>query len=172
MFRKRKSTKQPPTEPTGTVEQPAAEAATAVTEPAPAEAAVVADVPMAMPVADDANGGNFTEKVEAKKWVTPPDPFGIAQDKLAGVRLFESKQDRQMAIKFGEGRPEDKPSQAVIDRMKEEGYRWNPRGRVWTHPVRPESAMSTRIEAELLYQEVRQMIRQEKGIEAAPEVPF
>ena len=70
-----------------------------------------------------------------------------------------------MAIKFGEGRPEDKPSQAVIDRMKEAGYRWNPSDRIWAHPVRADSAMSTRIEAERLYQEVRQMIRQEKGIE-------
>ena len=32
--------------------------------------------------------------------------------------------------------------------------------------------MSTRIEAEALFQEVRQMIRQEKGIEAGQEVPF
>ena len=84
----------------------------------------------------------------------PPDPFGIATDHLAGVRLFESKQDRQMAIKFGDGRPEDKPSQAVIDRMKEAGFRWNPADRIWAHPVRPESAMRTRIEAERLYQEV------------------
>jgi len=31
--------------------------------------------------------------------------------------------------------------------------------------------MSTRIETEWLYQEIRQMIRQEKGIEPAPELP-
>ena len=77
-----------------------------------------------------------------------------------------------MAIKFGEGRPEDKPSQAVIDKLKEAGYRWNPADRIWAHPVRADSAMSTRIEAERLYQEVRQMIRQEKGIETGQEVPF
>ena len=77
-----------------------------------------------------------------------------------------------MAIKFGEGRPEDKPSQAVIDTMKEAGYRWNPSDRIWAHPVRPESAMGTRIEAERLYEQVRQMIRQEKGIEDGPEMPF
>ena len=105
---------------------------------------------------------SFAERVGRKgKRVAAPDPFGIARDNVAGVRLFESKQDRQMAIKF-----EDKPSQAVIDKLKEAGYRWNPADRIWAHPVRPESAMSTRIEAERLYQEVRQMIRQEKGIEA------
>ena len=117
-------------------------------------------------------GQSFAERVGQKKWVSAPDPFGIAMDNVAGVRLFESKQDRQMAIKFGEGRPEDKPSQAVIDKLKEAGYRWNPADKIWAHPVRPDSAMSTRIEAERLYQEVRQMIRQEKGIEPGQEIPF
>jgi len=116
------------------------------------------------------NGQSFADRVGQKKRVTAADPFGIATDNLAGVRLFESKQDRQMAIKFGEGRPEDKPSQAVIDTLKEAGYRWNPSDRVWTHPVWSESAMSTRIDAERLYQEVCKLIRQEKGI--GQEVPF
>src|ERR1700683_5267695 len=72
------------------------------------------------------NGHSFADKVGQKSWVPAPDPFGIATDNLAGVRLFESKQDRQMAIKF-----EDKPSQAVIDTMKEAGFRWNPAARIW-----------------------------------------
>jgi len=118
-----------------------------------------------------ADGQSFADRVGHKKWVTAPDPFVIATDTLAGVRLFESKQDRQMAIKFGEGRPEDKPSQAVIEMLKEAGYRWNPIDRIWTHPVRPDSAMTTRIEAEWLYQELRQMIRQEKGIASGQDVP-
>jgi hypothetical protein len=116
------------------------------------------------------NGQSFADRVGQKKRVTTADPFGIATDNLAGIRLFESRQDRQMAIKFGEGRPEDKPSQAVIDTLKEAGYRWNPSDRIWTHPVWSESAMSTRIDAERLYQELCRMIRQEKGI--GQEVPF
>ena len=107
------------------------------------------------------------DEPEVKQYAKAPDPFGIATDKLAGVRLFESKQDRQMAFKFDE-----KPSRAVLDKLTDAGYRWNPLDKIWAHPVRPESAMSTRIEAERLYQEVRQMVRQEKGIEAGPEVPF
>ena len=99
-----------------------------------------------------------------------PDPFGIASDNLAGVRLSESKRDRRMAIQFGQGRPEDKPSQDVLDTMKGAGYRWNPSERMWTHPVHPESAMTTRIEAERLYEDVCQMIRQEKGIETGPAI--
>jgi hypothetical protein len=136
----------------------------------------VADPPLtavAEPPVAEANpdAQSFADKVGQKKWVTPPDPFGIAADYLAGVRLFESKQDRQMAIKFGEGRPEDKPSPEVIAMLKEAGYRWNPSDRIWAHPVTPDSAMTTRIEAEWLYQEVRHMIRQEKGIEPGQEIP-
>ena len=141
-----------------TPDQESTETTTAVAEPPAAET--------------KPEGQNFADRVGQRKWVSAPDPFGIATDNLAGVRLFESKQDRQMAIKFGDGRPEDKPSQAVIDRMKEAGFRWNPADRIWAHTVRPESAMRTRIEAERLYQEVRQMIRQEKGIEAGQEIPF
>jgi len=117
-------------------------------------------------------GQTFADRVGQKKWQPAPDPFGIATDYQAGVRLFESKQDGQMAIMFGEGRREDKPSQAVIDTLKQAGYRWNPTDRIWAYPVRAETAMSTRIEAERLYQQVRMMIRQEKGIETEPGIPF
>src|ERR1700674_4127172 len=129
----------------------------------------VAQSPAAEPKAD---GQSFADRVGQKKWVTAADPFGIATDNLAGVRLFESKQDRQMAIKFGEGRPEDKPSQEVIDKMKEAGFRWNPTDRIWAHPVEADSAIRTRIEAGRLYEEVRLMIRREKGIETGQEIPF
>ena len=141
-----------------TPDEPSTETTTAVAEPTA--------------TGTEADRPSFAERVGQRNRVTAPDPFGIASDYLAGVRLFESKRDRQVAIKFGEGRPEDKPSQAVIDRLKESGYHWNPSDRIWAHPVVSESARSTRIEAERLYQEVRQMIRQEKGIETGPEVPF
>jgi hypothetical protein len=142
-----------------TPEEQPAEASTAVAEP-PAAANDNA------PAGND-NQPSFAERVGQRPRVSTADPFGIAGDYLAGVRLFESKRDRQMALKF-----EEKPSQAVIDRLKEAGYHWNPLDKIWAHPVRAESAMSTRIEAERLYQEVRQMIRQEKGIESSQEVPF
>ena len=138
-----------------TPDQQSTETASAVAEPPVAEAK--ADTP------------SFAERVGQRTRVTVSDPFGIAHDNLAGVRLLESRQDRQMAIQFGEGRPEDKPSQAVIDRMKQAGYRWNPSDRIWAFPVVPESAMRTRSEAQRLYQEVCKMIRLENGIEAGPE---
>ena len=139
-------------------QEPSAENATAVAEPPATET--------------QTEGKSFAERVGQKKVTLAPDPYNIAADYAAGVQLFESKSQRQMAIKFGDGTTEDKPSQAVIDKVKEAGFRWNSQDRVWSHQVRSESAMSTRIEAERLYQEVRQMIRQEKGIGAGQEVPF
>ena len=156
MPRKRKSDTSTPIETPAATEPPVAESATAVAEPP------VESIPTA----------TFADRVGPKPLPAVADPLGIAKDNVAGVRLFESKQDRQVAIKFGDGSPEQKPSQAVIDKMKEAGYRWDARDRIWTHPVRGDSAMSTRIDAEKLYQEVRQMIRQEKGIENGQEVPF
>jgi hypothetical protein len=115
---------------------------------------------------------SFAGRVGKRKPICGPDPFEIAVDVAAGVRLFESKLDRQVAIKFGDGRPEDKPSQAVIDMLKQEGFRWNRTHKIWARALTPESSMSTRIEAERLYQEIRGMIRQEKGIETGQDVPF
>jgi hypothetical protein len=109
----------------------------------------------------------FAEKVGQKKWVSPPDPYEIAVDPVAGVRLYEDRQERQMAIKF-----QTKPSQPVIDKMHEEGWNWKPADKIWARPLWADSARSTRIEAERLYQDVRKMIRQEKGIETSQEVPF
>ncbi|HMP01726.1 MAG TPA: hypothetical protein PKC45_04410 [Gemmatales bacterium] len=113
---------------------------------------------------------SFVERIEQErrnKRPAAPDPFGIAGDYVAGVHLFESRRDRVMAIKFDE-----KPSQEVLERVKLSGYRWNPNDKVWVHPIHPESARSTRIDAERLYQLVREMVREEKGIESGQEIPF
>jgi hypothetical protein len=135
----------------------------------PEATTAVADQPVAEA---GENNPSFAERAQEKSYKPIPDPFGIASDNLAGVRLFESRKDRQMAIMFGEGRSEDKPTPEVLAKMKEAGYHWNPSQRVWTHPVRFETARTTRIEAERLYDQVRQMIREEKGIAEGPAVPF
>ena len=90
------------------------------------------------PAADSSdNRPRFAERVGKKQWKPTPDPFGLVTDYQVGVRLFESKKDRQMAIMFGDGRPEDKPSRAVIDLLKEAGYRWNPTDKIWRIPSAP-----------------------------------
>jgi hypothetical protein len=116
---------------------------------------------VAEPPAAEAAPRSFAERVGQRNRITVADPFGFRTDNLAGVRLFESKLDRQMALKF-----EEKPSQAVIDTLKDAGYRWNPAEKIWAYPVRYESANTTRVEADRLYEQVVKMIRQEKGIEA------
>jgi hypothetical protein len=127
----------------------------------PETTTAVADPPAAKP-----EGKSFADKVGQRKRVPIPDPFPIVTDAVAGVKLFEDKREELMVIKFDE-----KPPQAVIDMLTEGGYRWNTKERVWTHPVTEDSAMRTRIEAEWLYQEIRHMVRQEKGIDPAPELP-
>jgi hypothetical protein len=129
---------------------------------------------VADPSGPDAAGDqhSFADRVGRKQSVSIADPFVVAVDTAAGVRLFDSKRDRQVAIKFGDGRPEDKPSQAVIDKLKEAGFRWNRNHKIWARALTPESSMSTRIEAERLYREIRGMIRQEKGSETGQDIPF
>ena len=110
----------------------------------------------------------FVDRVgERNSRAVRPNPYTIALDNDAGVRLFESRRDRVMAIKFDE-----KPAQPVIDMVKAAGFQWKPTDQVWTRPVRGDSAMATRIDAERLYQEVRQMVRQDKGIDAGQDIPF
>lgn len=110
----------------------------------------------------------FVDRIQQQRGrAIASDPFGIAGDYVAGVRLFESRRNRLMAIKF-----EEKPGQEVLDLVKSAGYRWNANDFMWVHPIEADSAMTTRIDAERLYQEVRGMIRQAKGVESGQEVPF
>lgn len=127
---------------------------------------------VAEPPAPETNGNSqgFADRVRQRQWAAASAPFGGIVDTVAKVSVFEGRQGRQMTIKFGQGRPEDKPSHAVITRMKEAGYRWDPTDRIWAYPVRPGSVARTRIEAERLYNQVCKMIRLEKGIEAGPEI--
>jgi hypothetical protein len=148
------------------------ETTTAVAEPPAAEPTTSA---LAEPPAVEAktDGQSLAERVgQKKKWIPDPDPYPIAIDTVAGVRLFLSKQDQQMAIKFGDGSPQAKPSQAVLDKMHEAGWKWKPEYRIWAFPFTPESGRRAHIEAERHFQEVRHLIRQEKGIDAGQEVPF
>lgn len=161
MSRKRKST----TNDTKAEISPADTSTALVEPPAATENGSSSSTQDLSPANDNQPG--FAQRVGQRKRPTFPDPFGIAGDYQAGVRLFESRRDHQMALKFDE-----KPSQAVIDKLKDAGFRWNPTDRIWAHQTWPASAMSTRIRAERLYQEVRQMIRDEKGIESSPEIPF
>ena len=168
MARKRKSNTQIelPGDTSNTTSTAVAEPPASISEP-PAGITEPQTVLPDQPPAAAENLASFAERVGQKKGNVLPDPFGIAGDYQAGVRLFESRRDHQMAIKFDE-----KPSQEVINKLKEAGYRWNPADMIWAQPVWPATAMTTRIKAERLFQEGSQMIRQEKGIDPSQEIPF
>lgn len=138
--------------------------ATATAEPEAAVSQVEAvATPAAVPPQE-----SFVERLQRERGkYHVPDPFGIATDNVAGVRLFENRQDRLMVIKFDE-----KPNPDVLNHLKDAGFRWNPRDKVWVSPIRPDNARAIRIEAERVYQAVSSMIRQEKGIGSSPEIPF
>jgi hypothetical protein len=153
----RKRTPDQQTTETSTNETPATDTSMAVAEP-PAAANDN------RPAAND-NQPGFAERVGQRVRVSAADPYVIAADHVVGVRLYESKRDRQMAIKFAE-----KPSRAVLDKMHDAGWVWRQADKIWTHALTPESAASTRINAERLYQEICKAIRQEIG--AGQEVQF
>jgi hypothetical protein len=87
-----------------------------------------------------------------------PDPFAIAIDAAAGVRLAESRRNRQLQLSF-----DDKPPQAVTELVKEHGFRWNGQEKHWTLPLRGPSAYQDRVDGERLFQEVAKTLREAKG---------
>ena len=150
-----------------TPDQKTTDSSTAKTTAQNSNTAIAEPTPSAndnLPAAND-NQPSFAERVGQRIQASAADPYVIAADPVLGVRLYESKRDRQMAFKFDE-----KPSRAVLDRMHDAGWVWKQADKIWAHAVTPESAISTRIKAERLYQEVCNMIRQEIG--AGQEVPF
>jgi hypothetical protein len=150
-----------------TSDQNTTETSTTQTTPQDTSTAIAEASPAAndnRPAAND-NQPGFAERVRRREPITISDPYPIAIDPVLGVRLYESKRDRQMAIKFDE-----KPSRAVLDRMHEAGWVWKQADKIWAHAITPENAMTIRIKAERLYQEVCKMIRQEIGV--GQEVPF
>jgi hypothetical protein len=156
MTRKRKPDKEPAT--TDTTETTGADASTALAEPV---ATAAEDTPQAV----QDTRPSFAERVGQRMRASAAAPYVIAADPVLGIRLYESKRDRQMAIKF-----EEKPSRAVLDRMHDAGWVWKQADKIWAHAITPEFAAVTRVKAERLYQEVRTMLRQEIG--AGQEIPF
>ena len=137
--------------------EPQAEASTAIVEP---QAAANDNAPAA-----NDNQPSFAERVGQRMRTSAAAPYVIAADHVVGVRLYESKRDRQMAIKF-----EEKPSRAVLDTMRDAGWVWKQADKIWAHAITADSAATTRVKAERLYQDICTMLRQEIG--AGREVPF
>ncbi|MDZ4858035.1 MAG: hypothetical protein SGI88_03560 [Candidatus Hydrogenedentes bacterium] len=95
---------------------------------------------------------------EKKKFAT--DPFPIAGDILVGAYLADSKRFKRSIIHFDE-----KPSQNVIDALKEAQFRWNNYQKHWWKAVGQETANQDRLEARELFNKIAKMIRTERNIE-------
>ncbi len=109
--------------------------------------------------APERSAGDERSEPAPKKFAA--DPFGIASDYLAGVHLAESRRYRRSQLSFDE-----KPSQPVIELLKENGFRWNAQDKLWSRPIEAAAAMQDRISAEKLFQDVSKLLRQEKGLGA------
>lgn len=105
------------------------------------------------------NGTSFAEKVGKKEYKPVPDPFGIASDYVAGVRLSESRRYGKMLLAF-----EEKPTPEVTAKLKEAGFRWEPLEKVWTLSTRA-NPMTARIDADRVFNDVSKLIREQRGIE-------
>lgn len=105
---------------------------------------------------------------EEKKRVFQPDPHGIGYIALSdqkdgpSMRLFRSRQDQSMAITF-----DDKPGPEVIEKLKDDGFRWHPGNKAWMLPMERGSEWRAHADAEKTFKEVGGMIREAAGLEAS-----
>jgi hypothetical protein len=109
--------------------------------------------------------GSHAEAVGKRPFTPHKDPFSLINDYVAGVKLSESRQHGEMIIAFRE-----KPSAAVLEKMRDGHFQWHSRDKVWTRKL-GDDPMTVRIDAERLHREVSGMIREEKGVAEGHGVP-
>ena len=121
----------------------------------------------------EANGrqpadANEPAEREPRQYPPEPNPRSWARHAKAGVQLLTHRDPYEAALIF-----QDKPSPAVIDFLKESGFRWNGPEKAWTRPVNFETQAQDRLIASRTYHKVVNMILEEKGLAAEPErTPF
>jgi hypothetical protein len=116
-----------------------------------------------------------------------PNPFPIKTANLDGykIHLQESRPDEshpdqrrwEMQIRFGDGRIEDRPSDAVIDFIKSHKievktrngpkevnlFHWNDEDRAWGMEIAFDAPNTSRRTAEKIYEQVVELAAQERG---------
>ena len=121
---------------------------------------------IATPAADP----QHAEANNGEKRSDPPDPNprSWAHHNQAGVEFRTHRDPYEAELVF-----QDKPSQAVIDHLKANGFRWNRQEKIWTRPVNFDTQAQDRLVASRTYHKVVGMILEEKGLVAEPEkTPF
>jgi len=95
-----------------------------------------------------------------------PDPHSIDQISLseakdgAMMRLLRSHRFRQMQIQFDE-----KPLKDVTLQLKDAGWTWNHHDKTWFLPLGRGTEISKTIDAERLFKQLADQIRESKGLE-------
>ena len=87
-----------------------------------------------------------------------PNPFGIRGDRVAGVMLAEDRRFRQMQLRF-----DVKPSDDIRKAVGEAGFQWRAAEKVWSKQIDPAEGWRTRVEAQELYEHIREILRAERG---------
>lgn len=60
---------------------------------------------------------------------------------------------------------DEKPADEVIQSLRDDGWKWNRDDAAWTKQLDPQAKWATHAEAEKLFHDIANTIRQEKGLE-------
>lgn len=104
---------------------------------------------------------------ESKQYAPQPNPRAWDTNNDAGTEFRTRTDPYESQIAFKE-----KPSQEVLDYVKQQGFRFRPEDKAWTKPIGFNTKEQDRLAAKRTYAEVVRMTLKEKGIEASPEVAF
>lgn len=97
--------------------------------------------------------------------ITRPDPFDEITIALSNssdgpkMRLYRSKKFQQMAMQFDE-----KPDEAVLQRLRDDGWTWRTAEGVWTRQLGERPGEMHR-QAQQLFESIASDIRQANGLE-------
>lgn len=97
-----------------------------------------------------------------RRWQPDPLPFlsiGLSVEGGPRMTLFRNNRLNQMAIKFDE-----KPGDEHRARLREAGWRWREAESVWTKQLDRERRAASQLEAERLFTEIGDAIREERGL--------
>ena len=132
--------------------------------------------PSAAAAVQERQPGDDGEQKPQKKYA--PDPFGIASDNDVGARLLSSglhfdKDLEKYAYRNIEMQFKEKPSDAILNQLREGGFGWKGEKKSWVKKVSKDTARQDRIDAEDLFHEVVSQLREAKGLgESKEKMPF
>jgi hypothetical protein len=81
-------------------------------------------------------------------------------DKLAGAKLLEHHDPYLSIIRF-----EEKPSDAVREKLRDGGFKWVGENKEWVRPINFDTRGQDRIHADRVFGDVTKMTREERGIQ-------